>query len=93
MERHWSRLTKDLWNHWTHESNQRIILDGLRSIGSQKSTIEQGHDYPAEGGLRPPPGVIEDMLAQNGITIPDDINVDWENIYNSINDPYYEEEL
>jgi hypothetical protein len=49
--------------------------------------------FPAEGGLRPPPNVIEDMLAYNGITIPDNINVDWENIYNSIRDPYYKEEM
>ncbi|QDS77556.1 hypothetical protein FKW77_001232 [Venturia effusa] len=49
--------------------------------------------YPAEGGLRPPPGVIEEMLAYNGITIPDDLIVDWQNIYNSINDPYYEGDL
>lgn len=40
----------------------------------------QGHDYPAECGLRPPPGIIEDMLAQNRFTIPDKITVDWENI-------------
>ncbi|KAE9961217.1 hypothetical protein EG328_004697 [Venturia inaequalis] len=52
----------------------------------------KGYDYPAEGALRPPPGVIEDMLAYNGITIPDDMTVDWENIYNSINDPFYEDE-
>lgn len=52
-----------------------------------------GYDYPAEGGLRPLPSVIKDMLAYNGITSPDDMTVDWENIYNSMNDPYYEEDI
>lgn len=45
-----------------------------------------GDDFPAKGGLQPPPGVIEDVISDYGIVL-DDAEIDWKDVYDSISDP------
>lgn len=48
-----------------------------------------GDDFPAKGGLRPLKGVIEDIISYHGFVL-DDVGIDWDDVFNSIQDPYYE---
>lgn len=52
-----------------------------------------GNDFPAEGGLRPPRGVIEDLVSYHGYFAGEAVSIDWDDVYNSINDPYYYGEM
>ncbi|QDS76022.1 hypothetical protein FKW77_004985 [Venturia effusa] len=57
---------------------------------SPTSAIMNANDFPAGGGLRPPHGVIEEQISYHGY-FAEQTDIDWDDVYNSINDPYYVE--